>query len=198
MIKKIILLLSCALLFGLVSFAQQVRPPQQLRLGETYQREVVIKWNKTLLENIEWEIQMEGRPAVRTTDITHTLTGLEPASDYVVQVRMVRGNEYSDYAQLKFTTRGLDYRVNDPNRVPYLRCIQLDGGCPQHLPLYFTDLANPKAKISYRLNGKPLTADQGVLHLVSENYSDKLEVFIDEGENRTFKLLYFINISKDN
>ena len=198
MIKKIILLLSCFLLLCSASFAQKVRPPQQLRLGESYQREVEIKWNKTLLENIEWEIQMEGRPAVRTTAITHTLTGLEPQSEYEVKVRMVRGEEYSDYAKLKFTTKGLNYRVDDPNRIPYLRCVQLDGTCPQQLPLYFTDLAHAQAKISCKLNGKPVTAENGVLHLVPENYSDKLEVFVDEGNNRTFKLLYFINISKDN
>ena len=197
MTRKIIVLFSCLLLLNISVFAQKVRPPQQLRLDKVYQREVDIKWNKTLLENIEWEIQVEGQAPQRTTAITHTVAGLEPDSTYTIRVRMVSGEHYSDFADLKVQTAALNYKVDSPQRVPYLRSISLDGSAPRVLPLYFTDLADSKARITYKFNGKAVTPAGNQLFLTPEFYSDKLEIFIEESGDRSFRLLYFINLPKE-
>ena len=196
MSRKIILLLSFWFTLLGTACAQKVRPPQDLRVENAYQREVDITWNKTLLTDIEWEIRFDGQPSVRTTDIRHTLTGLEPDTEYIVKVRMVRGKDYSAFSTLKFKTAALAYRVDDSQRVPYLRTIRIDATSPRELPLYYTDLATADARMTYRLNGQPVEPKDNILTIDTENYTDKLEILIDEGNDRQFRLIYFVNVPK--
>ena len=197
MIRKRLLLCSMWLMVCLTAFAQQVRPPQQLRIDKAYQREVKIVWNKTLLENIEWEIQVEGQQPARTTAVEYVVEGLEPDASYPVRVRMVRGEEASDFSELTVKTVPMDYKADDPQRVPYLRTLRADGTAPRILQLYYNDLASSSAQITYRYNGKEVHPEGHTLQLVPEKYADQLEVDIKEGDGRNFRLIYYINVSKD-
>ena len=194
--RKILFLLSLCFMLTGTAFAQKVRPPQELRVETAYQREMDITWNKTLLTDVEWEIRLNGQPSVRTTDVRHTLENLEPDTEYLVKVRMVKGNDYSAFSTLKFRTRPLDYRVDDPNRVPYLRTIRIDAMAGRELPLYYNDLATSEARMTYKLNGEPIQPEGNRLVIESDRYTDKLEVYIDEGDNRQFRLIYFVNVPK--
>ena len=198
MLRKILILFSFALAAFTLASAQKVRPPQQLRVEKTFQREVEIVWNKTLLENIEWEILVEGQEPVRTQEIKYIVSDLEPDSEYKVSIRMVSGTNFSESADLLIKTKPMDYKVDDPQRVPYLRCISIEGDCPKQLPVFFNDLASSDAKIVYKHNGVEVKPVNHLLQLVAKNYTDKLEVLIDEGNNKKFRLLYFINIPKEN
>ena len=194
--RKIIFLLTlCFVVLG-TAFAQRPRQPQQLRIEKSYQREVDIQWNKTLLTGIKWEIQLEGQQPVRTTDIHHTIENLEPDTEYTVKVRMIKDQEYSAFATLNFKTEPLGFKVDDPRRVPYLRTIRIDANAPRELPLYFTDLATSEAKIAYKLNGQAVEPVNNRIVIDTKKYTDKLEVVIDEGDNRHFRLIYFVNVPK--
>ena len=197
MLKKIIGLIALCLVAVGTAFAQQMRPPQQLRIEKAYQREADIQWNKSLLTDIEWEIRLDGQPPVRTTDVRYTLEQLEPGTEYTVKVRMVKGREHSAFSTLKFKTEPLAYSVDDPQRIPYLRTIRLDAVCNRELPLYYTDLASSEARISYKLNGTPVEPVENRLIIDTDRYTDQLEVQIDEGQGRQFRLIYFVNVSKD-
>ena len=198
MSKKVILIVFLSMVLLGTAFAQQMRPPQQLRIENAYQREADLLWNKSLQTDIEWEIRLEGFPPMRTTDVRYTLEKLEPDTEYTVKVRMVKGNEHSAFSTLKFKTKPLNFKVDSPQRVPYLRSIRIDAVCSRELPLYYTDLANSDAHITYKLNGNAVEPIDNRLILDTPNYTDKLEVLIDEGDNRQFRLIYFVNVSKDN
>lgn len=170
-----------------------LRPPRGLTLEQAHQREVEIKWNPTLLEGIAWEVQLDDKSPVRTNELKITLSRLEPDTSYKVKVRMVRGAEVSEPAELEVKTAPLTRSFDDPERIPYLRTIKIDGSTKRRLPLFFTDLAVTNARIVYRVDGQEVVPDaDNVIVLNMQETSCRLDVDIEEDAEHRFYLTYHL------
>ena len=100
----------------------------------------------------------------------------------------------SEYAKTTAGTKNLEKSVDSEDRIPYLRTIEADATCKgRFLKLYYNELANPNAKISYKLDGKSVQPANNTLEFpIFEGYYKKfqLEIHIDEGEGREWEILY--------
>lgn len=186
-----------ASIFPVLLMAQNssLRPPRGLIAEHIHQREIELKWNPTLIEGIEWEVQVNDRPPIRTKELQFTIANLDPATRYDVKVRMVRGTDFSLPAELQVQTKALDRTVDDPDRIPYLRTVRIDGSTKRRLPLYFTDLATSNARIVYRLEGRTVVPDSdNTLTIEAQTSPCRLDVDIEEDADHHFYLTYYLLI----
>lgn len=182
-------------LFGVsVSSARsEILPPTGLA-AKTFQHEIFLTWNAD--EANAWEVVVDDRSPIRTSTPQYTLDSLVHNRQYTIKVRTIKGEDFSTFAVLQATTQNIQKAIDAPDRIPYLRTIRIDGITPKRLPLYFNDLANEKARITYKFNGHPITPIDNHLHLSSSAYKDKLEINIDEGEGRRWHIVYLISLER--
>lgn len=182
-------------LFGVsVSSARsEILPPTGLA-AKTFQHEIFLTWNAD--EANAWEVVVDDRSPIRTSTPQYTLDSLVHNRQYTIKVRTIKGEDFSTFAVLQATTQNIQKSIDAPDRIPYLRTIRIDGITPKRLPLYFNDLANEKACITYKFNGHPITPIDNHLHLSSSAYKDKLEINIDEGEGRRWHIVYLISLER--
>ena len=74
-------------------------------------------------------------------------------------------------------------------RIPYLYTIREDGACPQTLRLYYNDLANPDALITYKIDGVSVTPEGSVLTFPSKG-RHILQIEIEEAPERKWEIEY--------
>lgn len=167
--------------------------PDNLRI-KAYQREMEISWNKATDEKVKWEVVVDGKVETVISENSYVKTKLKPGSEHLIKVRAVKGKEFSPYAERKGVTEKMSKAENSEDRIPYLRTITADGKCEgRFLKLYYNELANPDAKISYKLNGVAVEPKDNILEFPEFRGFYKqfqLEVYIDEGEGREWEILY--------
>ena len=78
-------------------------------------------------------------------------------------------------------------------RIPYLYTIREDGACPQTLRLYYNDLANPDALITYKIDGVSVTPEGSVLTFPSKG-RHILQIEIEEAPERKWEIEYKLNV----
>lgn len=184
----------CLLFVSLGTWAQSPTPAPAGLAAQTFQHEIVLTWQAG--NDHLWEIQLDDRPPVRCTTASYTFERLPHNRPYTIQLRAVRGEEFSAYATLNTATQNLKKAVDAPDRIPYLRTIRIDGIAPRRLPLYFNELANAEAHITYKWNGQAIEPIDNHLELSSSSYKDKLELHIDEGEGRIWNITYLISLER--
>lgn len=183
-------------MLGGVSFAfaqSEIEPPTGLS-AERFQHEIVLTWKN--VADTRWEVVKDNEPPLLVATPSHTFTRLPHNRQHTFKVRAVRNDRVSEYAVLEAATSDLQKKADDPMRIPYLRTIRFDGMTPRKLPLYFNELANENARIAYKFNGVPITPVGDHLLLSSSAYKDKLELDIDEGEGRRWKIVYLISLER--
>ncbi|WP_431431714.1 carbohydrate binding domain-containing protein [Bacteroides hominis] len=167
--------------------------PHNLRI-KAYQSEMEISWDKAMDEEVKWEVMFDGKIETITSGNSYMKTKLKPASEHHVKVRAVKGKEFSPYAERKGVTEEMRKSENSEDRIPYLRTITPDGSCKgRFLKLYYNELANPDAKISYKLNGVVIEPQNNTLEFPEfEGFYKqfRLEIYIDEGEGCEWEILY--------
>ena len=80
-------------------------------------------------------------------------------------------------------------------KIVFLICVPsfLTGVARDVLKLYYNELANPNAKVSYKLDGVTIEPKDNTLEFPEfEGFYKRfrLEVYIDEGEGREWEILY--------
>lgn len=159
-----------------------------------FQREVVVSWNKRNEDGITYEVKVGEHTFTGITDNSFTIEKLTPGQTYEIEVCAVKDGVKSDYTKATERTRSYERAVDSEDRIPYLRTIEPDGSCKSRLlKLYYNDLANPNAKISYWLDGKPIQPVNNTLEFPAfEGFYKQfqLEIHINEGEGREWEILH--------
>lgn len=188
-------LLVLGFIFGTLSAVAQENHTAPVGLNvQSFQHELVLTWQSG--QDHLWEVQLDNDPPIRCPHPFHTFERLPHNHPFTIKLRAIRGEQASDTATLHTATQNLNKAINDPDRIPYLRTIRIDGIAPRRLPLYFNELANPKAHITYKWNGQTMAPVDNHLLLSSSSYKDKLELHIDEGEGRTWNITYLISLER--
>lgn len=161
---------------------------------KAYQNEMEISWNKVADETIKWEVVFDDQVETITSGNSYVKTKLKPGSTHHIKVRAVKGKEFSPYAERRGATERMREAENSEDRIPYLRTILPDGSCEgRFLKLYYNELVNPNAKVSYKLDGVTIEPKDNTLEFPEfEGFYKRfrLEVYIDEGEGREWEILY--------
>lgn len=166
--------------------------PKNLRI-KAYQGEMEITWNKVVDPEVKWEVVFDDKIETITSQNSYVKTKLKPGSEHLVKVKAIRGKAFSAYAEKRSVTQKMGEAEDSENRIPYLRTISAYGRCKRVLQLYYNELANPEAKISYKLDGKPIEPRENTLEFPEfdgYNKEFRLEIYIDEGEGREWEIMY--------
>lgn len=190
--QKALAYLLYLLLFSLPSMAvmgQGIDAPRRVRV-QAYQHELELTWATDA--NTQWEVVLDDEAPRLVTTPHYTFTGLVQNTQHTLKVRALREGIASPYTTLTATTQNLEKAVDDESRIPYLRTVRIDGMTPKRLPLYFNELANVNAAITYTYNGVPQHPIDNHLDLSSSDARGKLEVSIDEGNGKTWRIVYLL------
>ena len=104
------------------------------------------------------------------------------------------GEELSEKtAQLAVKTQQLDRGVNDDTRIPQLYTIRENGTCPRRLPLYWRDLAENAAKITYEIDDQAVLPDGDFLVFPSAG-EHVLRIVVVESPEREWTLEYVVQV----
>lgn len=167
--------------------------PQQVNI-KSFQREVTVSWKKSNTEGITYEVKDGKRVFTNITGTSFTLEKLEPGKSYTIEVCAVKDGVKSEYVSKSAITYKLEKAADSEDRIPYLRTLEPAGSCKgRFLKLYYNDLANPNANISYKLDGKTVEPINNTLEFPAfdGNYKRfQLEIHIDEGNGREWEILY--------
>lgn len=166
----------------------------QINKTESFQREITMSWKKHNAEGVAYEVKVGEKTYPGITENSFTVERLEPDRAYDIEVCAVKDGVKSDYEKKSVKTKALEKTVDSKDRIPYLRTVEPASSCKgRFLKLYYNDLANPDAKISYKLDGKPVQPKDNTLEFPAfEGHykSFRLEIHINEGGGREWEILY--------
>lgn len=168
--------------------------PKHLEVN-AFQGEMEISWDKPVnSDGMKWEVVFDDRMEATVSSNSYMKTKLRPNTRHRIKVRAVKGGEVSPYTEKEESTKEMKEPEHSLDRIPYLRTLEPAGSCKgRFLKLYYNELANPDAKISYKLNGIPVQPQNDTLEFPAfEGYYKRfqLEIHIDEGEGREWDILY--------
>ncbi|MEY8686905.1 fibronectin type III domain-containing protein [Bacteroides sp. AN502(2024)] len=192
MIYQLLLVVTVHVAASLPAAAQEA--PRDLRVT-AHQGELEISWAKPQnVEGVTWEVVLNDGPGVSVSTPSYICTKLRPGTVYRIQVRALRGSEQSPYTEQRVSTKRMERPEHSEDRIPYLRTLLPDGTSPgRFLDLYYNELANPEAAITYRIDGRPVVPVNNRLEFpafTEFNKNFQLEICIDEGGGREWEILY--------
>ncbi len=159
-----------------------------------YQREITVKWSATEDKEITYEIQANGKTYSDLKSNMFTIEDLSPHQMYKVQIFAVKNGVKSDEESQNILTQDYEKSKESDERIPYLYTIEKNGSCKgRFLKLYYNDLANPNAIITYKLDGKSITPKNRILEFPAFEGNYKrfmLEIHIDEGNDYEWDIIY--------
>lgn len=159
-----------------------------------HQREIELAWDKKADPDIQWEVVVNDNAPIKVATNSYVIEGLEPNSNHRVKIRAVKGTLVSEYTQeYAITTPRLNYTKDDLDRVPHLRTINNDMRCPQILSLYYTDLADKNAKLTYWIDGTETAPRNGKLHFPKTG-KQKIKVVVEESETLKWDIDYEVDV----
>lgn len=154
----------------------------------TYQREMELSWDN--VAGVNWEVKLDDAVVDTVNTNKYILEKLEVNKAYKISVRQIKGREFSDYAVINSSTKSLVKSADNINRIPYLRTIREDGILiGLNLQLYYDDLANKDAKITYYVDGAKVEPVKSVIKFPKAGVY-KFKVIIEESEKDKFELIY--------
>ncbi len=161
---------------------------------KSYQRELEVKWNRGLVEGMSWDIRLNGGETITVNKPFYTFTGLEPNTQYKVEVRCHKDNAYSEFTEPNFiSTKNYTAERDDLARLPYIRTIDEFGICSQTIKLYFHNLYNVNAKITYLFDGEELKPLGKTLTFPKKG-KHRLQLRIEEDKEHSWVLDYKLTI----
>ncbi len=180
------------------SYAQGNLPAPEDISAENYQREIELKWKKTDVEQLQWEVLVDDKAPVITEQNSFIVTGLEPNTAYTVKLRAKQGDKYSPYVTIPNThTKPMERSIDDIQRIPYVRTLATRqyeyGYIPRKMPIFYNELAVKDAKITYAVDDEKVTLDGYYLNFPKTG-RQKLTITIEETPDRVWELIYKVNV----
>ncbi|GET44740.1 fibronectin type III domain-containing protein [Capnocytophaga felis] len=161
---------------------------------QTFQREALLSWDKEANPGLQWEVVVGTQAPQRTATNSFLVRDLEPKTNYTFKVRAVKGGSTSEYTNnITGTTQSMRYDINDVRRVPHLRTLNDDGTCPQTIDLFYNDLADTSAQITYFVNGKKVQPN-GHQFSFPQKGKQKLKIIIVEAADRQWEIEYDLEV----
>lgn len=189
------------ILFDDISFMQTkeatkeptLTPPTGLR-AQVQQREVELSWNAVSEPGVSYEIRCNDKMIAKTEATSYIIEKLSPNTSYRFTVTTVKGEETSKPSQpLNEHTFQMTETVDDAGRIPYLYTIREEGTCSQTLRLYYNDLADPNARISYKIDGASVTPEGSSITFPNKG-KHILQIEIEETPERKWEIEYKLNV----
>ena len=189
------------ILFDDISFMQTkeatkeptLTPPTGLR-AQVQQREVELSWNAVSEPGVSYEIRYNDKKIATTKATSYIIEKLSPNTSYRFTVTTVKGEETSKPSQpLNEHTFQMAEAVDDAGRIPYLYTIREEGTCSQTLRLYYNDLADPNARISYKIDGASVTPEGSSITFPNKG-KHILQIEIEETPERKWEIEYKLNV----
>ena len=189
------------ILFDDISFMQTkeatkeptLTPPTGLR-AQVQQREVGLSWNAVSEPGVSYEIRCNDKMIATTKATSYIIEKLSPNTSYRFTVTTVKGEETSKPSQpLNEHTFQMTETVDDAGRIPYLYTIREEGTCSQTLRLYYNDLADPNARISYKIDGASVTPEGSSITFPNKG-KHILQIEIEETPERKWEIEYKLNV----
>ena len=189
------------ILFDDISFMQTkeatkeptLTPPTGLR-AQVQQREVELSWNAVSEPGVSYEIRCNDKMIATTKATSYIIEKLSPDTPYRFTVTTVKGEETSKPSQpLNEHTFQMTETVDDAGRIPYLYTIREEGTCSQTLRLYYNDLADPNARISYKIDGASVTPEGSSITFPNKG-KHILQIEIEETPERKWEIEYKLNV----
>ena len=189
------------ILFDDISFIQTkeatkeptLTPPTGLR-AQVQQREVELSWNAVSEPGVSYEIRCNDKMIAKTEATSYIIEKLSPNTSYRFTVTTVKGEETSKPSQpLNEHTFQMTETVDDAGRIPYLYTIREEGTCSQTLRLYYNDLADPNARISYKIDGASVTPEGSSITFPNKG-KHILQIEIEETPERKWEIEYKLNV----
>lgn len=189
------------ILFDDISFMQTkeatkeptLTPPTGLR-AQVQQREVELSWNAVSEPGVSYEIRCNDKMIAKTEATSYIIEKLSPNTSYRFTVTTVKGEETSKPSQpLNEHTFQMAETVDDAGRIPYLYTIREEGTCSQTLRLYYNDLADPNARISYKIDGASVTPEGSSITFPNKG-KHILQIEIEETLERKWEIEYKLNV----
>lgn len=189
------------ILFDDISFMQTkeatkeptLTPPTGLR-AQVQQREVELSWNAVSEPGVNYEIRCNDKKIATTKATSYIIEKLSPNTSYRFTVTTVKGEETSKPSQpLNKHTFQMTETVDDAGRIPYLYTIREEGTCSQTLRLYYNDLADPNARISYKIDGASVTPEGSSITFPNKG-KHILQIEIEETPERKWEIEYKLNV----
>ena len=189
------------ILFDDISFMQTkeatkeptLTPPTGLR-AQVQQREVELSWNAVSEPGVSYEIRCNDKMIATTKATSYIIEKLSPNTSYRFTVTTVKGAETSKPSQpLNEHTFQMAETVDDAGRIPYLYTIREEGTCSQTLRLYYNDLADPNARISYKIDGASVTPEGSSITFPNKG-KHILQIEIEETPERKWEIEYKLNV----
>ena len=189
------------ILFDDISFMQTkeatkeptLTPPTGLR-AQVQQREVELSWNAVSEPGVSYEIRCNDKKIATTKATSYIIEKLSPNISYRFTVTTVKGEETSKPSQpLNEHTFQMTETVDDAGRIPYLYTIREEGTCSQTLRLYYNDLADPNARISYKIDGASVTPEGSSITFPNKG-KHILQIEIEETPERKWEIEYKLNV----
>lgn len=176
--------------FSLVADAPKVQAPSA-PTAVAHQRELDLSW--TAIEGATYELQINNK-TYTTTSNSLLVTGLVPANDYEIKLRLSKGGTASDWTTTTLRTAALTTTIDEEGRTPYLRTIPESGNCPAVLGLFYNELHSNTATFVYTLDGSVVSpSEQGTLILSKGEHL--LQIEVRESDERTYILTYSLNVN---
>lgn len=168
-------------------------PPTDLK-AKAQQREILLSWSPVEQAKAQYEVRVNGEVKTTTSETKCLLTHLEPNTNYTITIATRLGEERSEKtAQLAVKTEQLDRGVNDKTRIPHLYMIRENGTCPRRLPLYWRDLAETSAQITYEIDDQVVQPDGDFL-VFSSAGNHVLRIVVVETPEREWTLEYVLQV----
>lgn len=189
------------ILFDDISFMQTkeatkeptLTPPTGLR-AQVQQREVELSWNAVSEPGVSYEIRCNDKMIATTKATSYIIEKLSPNTSYRFTVTTVKGAETSKPSQpLNEHTFQMTETVDDAGRIPYLYTIREEGTCSQTLRLYYNDLADPNARINYKIDGASVTPEGSSITFPNKG-KHILQIEIEETPERKWEIEYKLNV----
>lgn len=159
-----------------------------------FQREVELFWDKENIEGLQWEVVVDNQNPILVKENQYIITQLKPQSNHSAKVRAIKNGEKSDYTSiLYFSTNDFKNSKDDINRIPHLRTIANDKSSSKNLRLFYNDLYDLNAKITYFIDGVE-TQPQGDTLVFPKLGRQSLKVLIQESEDLQWELTYDITV----
>ena len=158
------------------------------------QREMELSWNAITEKDAGYRIIMNGKELAVTKATSYVAEHLQPGTSYTFSVQSVKGADTSNPSKpITQQTQRMNMGVDEEGRIPYLYTIREVGTCPRTLRLYYHDLADPNAKITYRIDGKPVTPTDGNI-VFPDKGMHFLQIEIEETPDRKWEIEYKLNV----
>lgn len=159
-----------------------------------YEREIELAWDKVIDTEVSWEVEAAGK-TYQTKDNQFIVQDLEPAKDYTIKVRALKGEQRSADKEIQVRTSAVSKAVDDITRLPRLRTLSKQGITKRELHLFYQDLhKGPQTQFSYWINGQKVEPQGHTLTFPQKGGHQELKIEIRETSDRVWALTYDLEV----